>query len=223
MLLKVWRMFYIWCLDVPSSEQEELFIRKLRQCCVGFDFMDPVADLKGKEIKRATLNEVVDYITAGRGVLTEAVYPEIIRMVRRPLTSNVSNILQYFLYPQIACNLFRTLPPSDNPDFDPEEDDPTLEASWPHLTVSQYETSFCIMLILFISACLWIFPEISGVTWLPTIDRKKGYWSKIRSPASRTVRLWGSKVENDIRNRKTHLYLRKLFFQGKRLLENCLT
>merc|ERR1719348_2654140 len=35
----------------------------------------------------------------------------------------------------IACNLFRTLPPSDNPDFDPEEDDPTLEASWPHLTL----------------------------------------------------------------------------------------
>lgn len=28
---------------------------------------------------------------------------------------------------------FRTLPPSENPDFDPEEDDPTLEASWPHL------------------------------------------------------------------------------------------
>ncbi|CAG0891856.1 unnamed protein product [Darwinula stevensoni] len=99
--------------DVPASEQEELFIRKLRQCSVFFDFMDPVADLKGKEIKRATLNELVDYITAGRGVLTEPVYPEIIKM--------------------ISCNLFRTLPPSDNPDFDPEEDDPTLEASWPHL------------------------------------------------------------------------------------------
>ena len=96
--------------DVPSSEQEQLFIRKLRQCCVAFDFMDPVADLKGKEIKRATLNELVDFITAGRGVLTEPVYPEIIRM--------------------ISANLFRTLPPSD---FDPEEDDPTLEASWPHL------------------------------------------------------------------------------------------
>ena len=36
---------------------------------------------------------------------------------------------------QIACNIFRTLPPNDNPDFDPEEDDPTLEASWPHLQV----------------------------------------------------------------------------------------
>lgn len=67
--------------DVPSSEQEELFIRKLRQCCVAFDFMDPVADLKGKEIKRATLNELVEYITGGRGVLTEPVYPEIIKMV----------------------------------------------------------------------------------------------------------------------------------------------
>ncbi|NXX00192.1 2A5A phosphatase, partial [Larus smithsonianus] len=34
---------------------------------------------------------------------------------------------------QISSNIFRTLPPSDNPDFDPEEDEPTLEASWPHI------------------------------------------------------------------------------------------
>ena len=39
---------FVYFSDVPSSEQEELFIRKLRQCCVGFDFMDPVADLKGQ-------------------------------------------------------------------------------------------------------------------------------------------------------------------------------
>lgn len=64
-------------------EQEELFIRKLRQCCVSFDFMDPVADMKGKEIKRAALNDLSTYITHGRGVLTEAVYPEIIRMVSK--------------------------------------------------------------------------------------------------------------------------------------------
>ena len=67
--------------DVASGEQEGLFIRKLRQCCIAFDFMDPVSDLKGKEIKRATLNELVDYISAGRGVLSEPTYPEIIRMV----------------------------------------------------------------------------------------------------------------------------------------------
>lgn len=66
---------------MSPGEQEELFIRKLRQCCVPFDFMDPVADLKGKEVKRCTLNELVDFITGGRGVLTEPVYPEIIKMV----------------------------------------------------------------------------------------------------------------------------------------------
>lgn len=100
--------------EVPESEQEALFIRKLRQCCVVFDFVDAVSDLKGKEIKRATLQELIEYISYGRSnVLVEEVYPEIIRM--------------------ISHNLFRTLPPSDNPDFDPEEDDPTLEASWPHL------------------------------------------------------------------------------------------
>lgn len=67
---------------MPSTEQEELFIRKLRQCCVAFDFMDPMADLKGKEIKRSTLNELVEYVSTGRGVLTEPVYPEIIKMVQ---------------------------------------------------------------------------------------------------------------------------------------------
>ena len=66
---------------MPNGEHEELFIRKLRQCCISFDFLDPVADLKGKEIKRAALNELVDYITANRGVLTEPTYPEIIQMV----------------------------------------------------------------------------------------------------------------------------------------------
>lgn len=76
--------FLLLCIilvDLSSMEQEELFIRKLRQCCVSFDFMDPVSDLKGKEIKRAALNDLSAYITHGRGVLTEAVYPEIIRMV----------------------------------------------------------------------------------------------------------------------------------------------
>uniref|UniRef100_A0A8C9GCA8 Serine/threonine-protein phosphatase 2A 56 kDa regulatory subunit n=2 Tax=Piliocolobus tephrosceles TaxID=591936 RepID=A0A8C9GCA8_9PRIM len=37
---------------------------------------------------------------------------------------------------KFAVNMFRTLPPSSNPtgaEFDPEEDEPTLEAAWPHL------------------------------------------------------------------------------------------
>lgn len=37
--------------------------------------------------------------------------------------------------------MFRTLPPSSNPtgaEFDPEEDEPTLEAAWPHLQVCRH-------------------------------------------------------------------------------------
>ena len=74
--------------DTAPNEQQALFIQKLQQCGTVFDFMDPVSDLKSKEIKRATLNELVDYITAGRGVLTEPAYPEIVRMVRIPGSQN---------------------------------------------------------------------------------------------------------------------------------------
>ena len=42
------------------------------------------------------------------------------------------------LFFQFAVNTFRSIPPSSNPsgaEFDPEEDEPTLEAAWPHLQV----------------------------------------------------------------------------------------
>jgi len=67
-------------------------------------------------VKRAALQEMVEYVTTNRSVLTEHVYPEVVTM--------------------FSVNLFRTLPPSNNPngaEFDPEEDEPTLEAAWPHL------------------------------------------------------------------------------------------
>ncbi|XP_008550356.1 serine/threonine-protein phosphatase 2A 56 kDa regulatory subunit gamma isoform isoform X1 [Microplitis demolitor] len=99
------------------NEREELFIQKLRQCCVLFDFeSDPLSDLKWKEVKRGALLEMVEYVTKNKGVITEVIYPEAVNM--------------------FAVNLFRTLPPSSNPngaEFDPEEDEPTLEAAWPHL------------------------------------------------------------------------------------------
>uniref|UniRef100_A0A8C9WSG0 Serine/threonine protein phosphatase 2A regulatory subunit n=1 Tax=Scleropages formosus TaxID=113540 RepID=A0A8C9WSG0_SCLFO len=101
----------------PSHSQEKLFIQKLRQCCVLFDFVsDPLSDLKWKEVKRAALSEMVEYITHSRNVVTEPIYPEVVHM--------------------FAVNMFRALPPSSNPtgaEFDPEEDEPTLEAAWPHL------------------------------------------------------------------------------------------
>ncbi len=68
-------------LETPSDQQEKLFIDKLKQCCIIFDFSDCVSDLKSKEIKRACLNELVDYITVTKNCLTENIYPEVITMV----------------------------------------------------------------------------------------------------------------------------------------------
>lgn len=68
-------------LDATSNEQQELFCQKLQQCCVLFDFMDSVSDLRSKEIKRATLNELVEYVSTNRGVLVESAYSAIVKMV----------------------------------------------------------------------------------------------------------------------------------------------
>uniref|UniRef100_A0A4W4HI16 Serine/threonine protein phosphatase 2A regulatory subunit n=1 Tax=Electrophorus electricus TaxID=8005 RepID=A0A4W4HI16_ELEEL len=67
--------------DVSAHEQPELFLKKLQQCCTLFDFMDTLSDLKMKEYKRSTLNELVDYVTVSRGYLTEQTYPEVVKMV----------------------------------------------------------------------------------------------------------------------------------------------
>ncbi|CAJ0586110.1 unnamed protein product, partial [Mesorhabditis spiculigera] len=99
--------------DTAPAEQTPLVIQKLIQCQRIFDFYDPVAQLKSKEIKRAALNELIDHITTVKGAIVEGIYPEVIKMVSK--------------------NIFRVLPPSDNSEFDPEEDEPTLEVSWPHL------------------------------------------------------------------------------------------
>lgn len=65
---------------VPA-DRPELFVRKLRQCSVVFDFNDASQELKGKQVKAQTLHEMLDYITSQRGVITEQVYPEVVAMV----------------------------------------------------------------------------------------------------------------------------------------------
>ncbi|KAG6375231.1 protein phosphatase PP2A0 B subunit gamma isoform [Boletus reticuloceps] len=48
--------------EVPPSEKPQLFIRKLNQCLVLFDFNDVNADLDGKQIKTQTFHEMLEYI-----------------------------------------------------------------------------------------------------------------------------------------------------------------
>lgn len=106
--------------DVPASERETLFTKKLNLCTVVFDFSDAVKDVREKEIKRQTLLELVDYVNSGQGEFTEKVFDDIVVM--------------------LSANLFRALPPSNHDsaggdNFDPEEEEPTLEPAWPHLQI----------------------------------------------------------------------------------------
>lgn len=103
------------CAD--DNEREKLFLRKIAQCSVICDFsVDTPKETRLKDIKRQCLMELTQYVQEHRRVITEPVYPAVVKM--------------------FADNLFRTLPPSSRPvgnEYDPEEDEPVLEPSWPHL------------------------------------------------------------------------------------------
>jgi len=114
--------------DMPTLKQvsnpakrHELLIKKLELCSEVVDFasMEP-EDLQLKEVKRHTLLELVDFVNSSamsggnsKG-LTEEILKPMIDMVR--------------------ANIFVALSPQMD-DFDPEEDDPWLDPSWPHKQV----------------------------------------------------------------------------------------
>ncbi|KAJ4979252.1 hypothetical protein NE237_010032 [Protea cynaroides] len=104
--------------DVAAADRPTLFFRKLQLCCILFDFSDTLKSIREKETKRVTLLELVDFIQSGSGKLSEDLQEELIRM--------------------ISINIFRSLPPASHENTgaepaDPEDEDPYLEPSWPHL------------------------------------------------------------------------------------------
>ncbi|XP_057792706.1 serine/threonine protein phosphatase 2A 59 kDa regulatory subunit B' gamma isoform-like [Salvia miltiorrhiza] len=107
--------------DAPSSERQNLFIRKLNLCCVVFDFTDSSLNVSEKDAKRRVLLELVEYLSLVNSKFNEVVMNEITKM--------------------LVANLFRALP-SSNPDsklvgevYDPEDDEPVVEPAWPHLQI----------------------------------------------------------------------------------------
>ncbi|EMR10210.1 hypothetical protein PNEG_01483 [Pneumocystis murina B123] len=102
--------------EVPLNNRQDLFVQKLKQCNVIFDFTNASMDMRSKEIKRETLHELLEYVTNNRNVITEPLYSKVIDM--------------------FSTNLFRPIPPPVNTYgecYDPEEDEPVLEVAWPHL------------------------------------------------------------------------------------------
>lgn len=102
--------------EVLPEEQIPLFISKIEQCNIMFDFSDPTFDLRGKEIKRITLQELIHFISNNRFTYTDEMYKAVVTMFRK--------------------NLFRPIPPPVNPVgdvYDPDEDEPVSELAWPHM------------------------------------------------------------------------------------------
>merc|ERR1719242_1671502 len=93
--------------EVTPEKRRNLFIKKLRLCCVIFDFSNESASENlGKEMKRQILLELVDHVTTNKGWFCEQILIEILSM--------------------ISSNLFRPLSPSMHSEgkFDPDEDEP---------------------------------------------------------------------------------------------------
>ncbi|WOG96479.1 hypothetical protein DCAR_0415814 [Daucus carota subsp. sativus] len=104
--------------DVPAGERQGLFLRKVQVCYFQFEFADMMKMVREKEIKRQSLVELIDFVQAGSIKITESNQEEMVRM--------------------ISVNIFRSLPPAahentGSENLEPEEDEPFLEPSWPHL------------------------------------------------------------------------------------------
>ena len=52
--------------EVPPNRRQELFMQKIDQCNIIFDFNDASGDMKSKEIKRLALHELLDYVANNR-------------------------------------------------------------------------------------------------------------------------------------------------------------
>jgi serine/threonine-protein phosphatase 2A regulatory subunit B' len=159
--------------EAKSAEESSLLVvEKLKQAAVVFDFaVDPLSDLRWKEIKRTALNELLEYVCNTRFTITEQIYDQVVATVSAVrifpthtstssvtmalstdgylsmmmmsmmihMSINDADVIHFFRrLPKVSTNIFRTLPPSSNPagtEFDPEEDEPNLEAAWPHLSL----------------------------------------------------------------------------------------
>ncbi|ODV87841.1 hypothetical protein CANARDRAFT_193201 [[Candida] arabinofermentans NRRL YB-2248] len=104
--------------EVDPQYHVELFLQKVDQCKILFDFYDPSSDIEGKELKRMTLQELSAFITATKMTFTEEMYEHVVEMFK--------------------INIFRPIPPPVNPVgdiYDPDEDEPVYELAWPHMQI----------------------------------------------------------------------------------------
>ncbi|PVV01212.1 hypothetical protein BB560_004380 [Smittium megazygosporum] len=99
-----------------QSDKSKLFIKKLDQCCLVFDFNQVDSKLNGKKAKSDTLQELILYL--------------------EKYSLHKSHPLYYKVVKMVSCNLFRSVVSQNSLNlepFDPEEDEPVSDPAWPHL------------------------------------------------------------------------------------------
>ena len=108
--------------DVEQSLRSKLLLKKLHVCSFVFNFVeghpDTPQEAQDKELKRTTLLELVNYMTVFKPSFVEREIEEIFEMLQ--------------------INLFRALSPNTLETagmYNPEEDEPQSEPTWPHLQV----------------------------------------------------------------------------------------
>lgn len=104
--------------DADGQAQPKLFMRKLDQCKVMFDFSDLSSDIAGKEIKQIALTELIDYLAQPHVKISEEMYAGIFAVFQK--------------------NIFRSIPPPKNPFgdiYDPDDDEPVNVDAWPHMSL----------------------------------------------------------------------------------------
>merc|ERR1740117_1265241 len=100
---------------MPLKKLQNLFKLKLELCTITYDFDDQAANKRARNHKRQILLELVKFTNnqPNQKIFSEAAMPAIVEM--------------------LEANVFRDLPPQQNEEFDPEEEDHNLDSSWPHL------------------------------------------------------------------------------------------
>ena len=144
--------------DVPKSEQPQLLIRKLKACSRPMDFSALSTNDHAKDIKRLHLVEIMEYINNTKEtVFNETTFPEVVAMISGNLFRGLAPSNQvrppppqlppFPAHPPTSPAPHAPPPPTPRaPPFphapslqlggaqhDPDEDEPVLEPSWPHL------------------------------------------------------------------------------------------
>eukprot|EP00929_Paragymnodinium_shiwhaense_P032487 TRINITY_DN179_c0_g1_i1.p1 TRINITY_DN179_c0_g1~~TRINITY_DN179_c0_g1_i1.p1 ORF type:complete len:456 (-),score=120.88 TRINITY_DN179_c0_g1_i1:177-1544(-) len=103
--------------EAPAREHQRLFKEKLLACREVYDFSKEI-DMADKDKKRQTLMELIDHASFSQNCFNEKSIPDVVGMV----SANIFRALQTKIRDPLAF-------------ADADEDEPILEASWPHLQI----------------------------------------------------------------------------------------